>query len=437
MSKTYDFKVKPPEDYFCPVSMELLLLSNQTACCGSHLSEEVATTLEKEQKPCPMCNKPNVTTTKDLYFRRQVGQIQVYCPKKHLNCKWEGDISSLDDHLGYGSVEGGNCKYVDVRCPYLCGKYVQRFKIKHHMKEVCPKRPYTCNYCQFEGTHNTVVNDHLPVCDKFPTRCPNNCEEMLCRSEVKKHLDATCPLQMVKCDFEFAGCIVSNIHRKDHKKHMEHNTQLHLELLAKYSKRKDGQIESLKAQVQVLTNVIARHHKQPVIAVASNCIDIGFIRPPVMTLKNFQELHMKKEYWKSPDFYSHIGGYKMCLVVFPGSESDQHGNEFMGVYLQMLQGEYDDQLKWPFYGKVEIRMLNQESDRDHVERTLLDASSYSKENFHIKMVDRVSGSDAPSVWGCGNFIPLKNLRFNKHAHTQFLKDDCIKFQLLNVSLLQL
>lgn len=433
--RNYEFKTKPEDDFFCPVSAELLVEANQTVCCGSHLSEDVATTLERENKPCPLCNNPELRSTKDLYFRRQVGQVKIFCMKKAKGCKWEGEISQLYEHLGYGSVDAGDCKYVEVPCPYLCARHVSRHRIKYHMREECSKRPHLCNYCNFEGSHGSIINDHLPVCEKFPTKC-TNCDELMCRADIKKHIDTVCPLQVVKCDFDYAGCTGNNLHRKDIKKHMEHNTQYHLDLLAKHSKKKEKEIEGLKCQVQLLTNVVAKHLKKSVEMVGSKCSDIGFIKPAIMTLTNFQELHMKKEYWKSPEFYSHIGGYKMCLVVFPGSETDHHGNEFMGVYMQMLEGEYDSQLKWPFYGKVEIRMLNQDNDKDHIERALLDAASYKKENFRLKMVDRVQGSGTPSVWGCGNFIALKNLRYNRTAHTQFLKDDCVKFQIVNISLLE-
>lgn len=439
MSANYEYRYvdKPTEDYFCPVSTELLVNANQTGCCGSHLSEEISSKLEEEKKPCPLCNASDLKTTKDLYFRRLVGQVKVYCQNQGSGCKWEGSVTSLKPHLGFGSMDAGDCKYVAVPCPYLCFKHIQRSHVKHHMKDECPKRPYLCNYCNQEGSHSNIINDHLPVCEKFPTRCPNGCDELLCRADVRKHIDGACSLQVVKCEFEFAGCKTTNLHRKDLKKHMEQNTDTHLAILAGYSRSRDREMEGMRAQVQLLTNIVAQHHKKPLETIASNAIDIGFVKPPMMILHNFQELHMKKEYWKSPPFYSYIGGYKMCLVIYPGSESDQHGNEFLGVYLQMMEGEYDDLLKWPFYGKVEIRMLNwHDNDRGHVDRALLDASSYGKENFRLKMVDRVNRNDNSSVWGCGNFIALKNLRLNKNAHTQYLKDDCIKFSILNVSLLE-
>ncbi len=427
---SYEFPQTPPPDYFCPVSMELLVAANQTTCCGSHISEDIASNLEQEDKPCPLCNKRRMKTTKDLYFRRLVSQVKIYCTKRALGCKWEGEAGGLAKHLGWGAVDAGDCKYVEVPCPYLCFHHIMRFKLQHHMKEECPKRPYSCNYCNYEASHNVIVNEHLLVCDKFPTRCPNKCDDLLCRSEVKQHVDTACPLQKVRCEFEYAGC--TNVKRKDYQKHMEQSMQAHLDMVARHSQKKDQEVRALIAQVHQLTNLVAKYHKRPFEAVTTEYKNLGFIQPPTMTLNNFRKLHEKKEYWRSADFYSRAGGYKMCLVVFPGSETDQEGKEYLGVYLQMVAGEYDDQLKWPFYGKVDICMLNQESDTGHIERTLLDASSYSKEGFHLKMVDRVHGNNTPSVWGCSTFAPLKSLRLNKSTNTQYLKDDCLKFQVLNV-----
>ena len=433
-SVSYEFLKPPPDDYFCPVSLELLVAANQTTCCGSHLSEDIASKLEGANKPCPLCNKPEVRTTKDLYFRRIVSQVKIYCIKKRQGCKWEGEAGGLEKHRGWGAFDAGDCKYVEVPCPYLCFNHIVRFKVQHHMKEQCPKRPYSCNYCNYEASHNVIINEHLPVCDKFPTRCPNKCDDLLCRSDVKKHVETTCPLQKVGCEFEYAGC--TSVNRKDLKKHMEQNVQTHLGMVARHSKKKDQEIQALIAQVHQLSNLVAKYHKRPFEVVTGEFKDLGFITPPTLTLNNFQKLYTKKEYWKSPDFYSHAGGYKMCLVVFPRSETDHKGVEYIGVYLQMLAGEFDDQLKWPFYGQVGIRMLNQVADRDHVERTLLDASSYSKEGFHLKMVDRVMGNSTPSVWGCGSFMPIKNLHLNRNTNTQYLKDDCIRFQVVDVSLLE-
>ena len=430
----YDFLVNPPEDYFCPVTMELLVTANQTACCGTHLSEEAASQLESEKKPCPLCNNPKLRTTKDLYFRRLVSQVKIHCTKKAQGCEWTGEVGAHENHLGFRSYDAGDCKYVAVPCPYLCKAHIKRFKVRQHMTEECPKRPYKCNYCDCEGSHHVIINEHLPVCDKFPTRCPNKCDELLRRADVKKHVETVCPLEKIQCEFVYAGC--ASVNRKDFQKHMEQGVKHHLELVARHSARKDQEVQALISQVQRLTNLVAKYHKRPFEAVTTEYRKLGFIKPPTMTLNNFQRFRSKKEYWTSADFYSHPGGYRMCLVVFPGSEKDQQSNDYLGVYLQMLSGEFDDHLSWPFYGKVEIRMLNQETDDGHVERTLLDASSYRQEGFHIKMVDRVVANSTPSVWGCSAFMAFQDLLLNKTTNTRYLKDDSIKFQVVNVTLLE-
>ena len=432
MARRYECVEKPPDDYICPVTAGLLVEANQTICCGSHLSESVSQELEKEGKPCPLCKNPKLESMKDLYFRKLIGKVRIYCIMKSLGCKWEGEVNSLEQHLSYGSFEG-ECKYVEVKCPYICFQLVQRQKIPNHMKNVCSKRPFICNYCNYEASHSYIVNEHLPVCEKFPIRCPNGCDELLCRSEKQKHIELTCPLKIVHCKFHYAGCI-GMIKRKDIEKHMEQNVQLHLTMMSDYNQKKDKEIEVLKSQIQILTNVVARYHS-PSSIVAEKCKDIGFIPPPIMVLQNFQAIHAKKECWRSSSFYSHIGGYKMCLLVHIGRRTSQIEDEYMGIYLQMLVGEFDDKLKWPFYGKVEIRMLNQLSDEKHIERVILDESSYSNEAFHISMVERVTGNEAVSIWGQAKFIALKNLGYNQTLNTQYLKDDVIKFEITHISLL--
>ena len=71
-SKTeYDFVDPPSEEYFCPVTFELLKDPRQTnSCCGHHLSRAAAEQLEAEGKPCPLCKKWPLKTTEDLFFKR-------------------------------------------------------------------------------------------------------------------------------------------------------------------------------------------------------------------------------------------------------------------------------------------------------------------------------------------------------------------------------
>ena len=91
----YDFVERPSEEFFCPVTTELLLQPYQTDCCGHLLSKKAVMRLEQENKPCPVCNVPNLSTRLDKNFRRRGGDVKVFCPH---GCEWVGEIRDLNRH---------------------------------------------------------------------------------------------------------------------------------------------------------------------------------------------------------------------------------------------------------------------------------------------------------------------------------------------------
>ena len=88
--KEFDFVERPSQDFFCPVSLELLLEPQQMSCCGNHLSLEVATRLRKEGKSCPVCNGEQWSAMLDKYHRRRVHEVRVRCWNKDSGCGWVG-----------------------------------------------------------------------------------------------------------------------------------------------------------------------------------------------------------------------------------------------------------------------------------------------------------------------------------------------------------
>ena len=156
----YDFVERPTQDHFCVVTLELLRDPHQTTCCGHHLSQEAASRLQRDGKPCPMCQRPNLSTVPDLYFRRKVNEINVRCPQKSQGCKWVGEVGGLDRHLG------SQCLWVRVSCPKSCGGSVLRGNLPLHLDADCPKRNYRCKYCQFQATYEVVQKQHIPQCPK-------------------------------------------------------------------------------------------------------------------------------------------------------------------------------------------------------------------------------------------------------------------------------
>ena len=59
----YDFVENPSEDFFCPVTFDLLIEPYLTPCCGNHLSPEAVTNLQGQ--PCPVCKEPDLNPVHD------------------------------------------------------------------------------------------------------------------------------------------------------------------------------------------------------------------------------------------------------------------------------------------------------------------------------------------------------------------------------------
>ena len=228
----YDFIEKPSEEYFCPVTFELLTDPVQTNyCCGNHLSRAVAEKLQAEGKPCPICKKLPLKTTDDMFFKRKVMGLKVYCKNKSAGCEWQSELSEFDNHLNLGSVKG-QCDFVEVECPLKCGQSLQRRYLEKHRSNECAKRPFSCKYCEHKSTYKTVVNGHWPQCQHFPKVCPNICStDDIERRFLQHHLQEECPLESIACDFSFAGCQVK-AERKFMQKHLDDNKDKHLKMTA-------------------------------------------------------------------------------------------------------------------------------------------------------------------------------------------------------------
>ena len=84
--------------------------------------------------------------------------------------------------------------------------------------------------------------------------------------------------------------------------------------------------------------------------------------PPVdFYMKELQNFKMAGSQWFSDPFYTHPGGYKMCLSVFANGIGKGAGT-FISVFANIMRGEYDDQLSWPFQGIVRVTLITPSED---------------------------------------------------------------------------
>ena len=65
----------------------------------------------------------------------------------------------------------------------------------------------------------------------------------------------------------------------------------------------------------------------------------------------------------------------MCLNVNANGWGSGEGTHvsvsvYLMVFVYLMQGEYDDNLLWPFRGAITFRLVNQRADEGHVEHTV-------------------------------------------------------------------
>ena len=411
----YDFVEEPSQKYFCPVTFEILKDPLQTSfCCGNHLSRAAAERLERDGKPCPICKATPLKTTEDLYFKREVLALKVNCRNKVPGCKWVGELGELDNHLKIGPIEGP-CRFVSVECPLKCDKHIQRCNLEEHKSSECVKRPFTCKYCEYEATYELVTNEHWMKCQKYPEKCPNKCsEDDIERQFLQHHLDEECPLQEVECKFSYAGCPVKMKRRKI-QKHMDESKDEHLESVGNYGKKMDLQFQAQNLQIQALSVAITKIAPQPI-----------FVPPPEFTVDSFAKHKTASDMWYSPSFYTHIGGYKMCLRVYANGSGKGKGTH-VSIGVCMMKGEFDAHLQWPFKGEVKVQLVNQREGGEHLEKNVVSKDAKSADAFSRVMM----GVKSNEGWGLPTFISHAEL-YKPEEGKEFLKNDTLKFRVTKI-----
>ena len=383
MERDFIFVEQPSQDFFCPVSLELLLEPQQTSCCGHHLSLEAATRLQSEGKACPLCNGEQWSTVLDKYHRRKVHEVRVRCWHMDNGCVWVGEVNDLKRHA-----------------------------------DACEKRPWECQYCALKCTYGEGEEKHWPACLKFPEPCPNRCEVgSVERCNMEQHR-GVCSLEPVACEMKEFGCSVV-VPRKELATHMRESelqhltamTMLNLRLsrqLQQDSTERDKKITQLQQEITEITSELTElkghirmveHMTHHVDHTTGGTRSAG----EVFTFTDYSKNKGSGTWVYCEPFYSYRHGYKLALgIKFASSD--------MTASVAQLKGEYDDQLRWPARGKVRLELLNQARNRNH-----LVMSEYWK-------VD-TSGTHVLIL------LTMSYCELEKQGGIRFVMDDCIKFRI--------
>ena len=190
-------------------------------------------------------------------------------------------------------------------------------------------------------------------------------------------------------------------------KHLDENKDQHLDMTA-------SKCKNLEANFLDMTLALAKMATKPI-----------FNPPPDIIMNEFERL---KKRWYSPAFYTHVGGYKMCLSI------DANGwgtGEFthVGVYIYMMKGEFDSHLKWPFKGEITVELVNQKEGGENYEMKPVEHTDSEKCNEAFQRV--TERERAGKGWGYPQFISHADL-YKPENGKEYLLNDTLIFRVTKV-----
>ena len=385
----YHFVEQPPDEYFCPVSFAVLLEPYQTRCCGNHLSQEAYQRLQGQA--CPVCREENLTAVDDKFHKRKVLCVKVRCPHKAEGCEWEGELGSLEQHLNTNSSKqlcAEECQYVDVDCPHSCGERFKRHALQLHVKDCMP----------------TMLAQEVP---KLKVIVQEQSEQIKQQGDqIKQQGDQ---IKQQGDQIKQQGDQIKQ--QEDQIKQLEDQIKQDKDLIKQQGDQIKQQGDQIKQQGDQIKTLM-KFNK--------------LVTPPVdIVMDEFRKRRWTDDEWYSFPFYSHLGGYKMCLNVCANGEGDGKGTH-VSVFVYLMRGEFDDDLKWPFSGEITVQLkATNPHEPQHFEVFVLDADDCSDEVVCKPTKDRNR-----SGRGYSEFISYRDL-YAGH----YLKDNKLVFCISGITLL--
>ena len=455
----------------------------QTDCCGQIfctvcIASCTSNTLGDWPVSCPYCRHQGYHVFSSKKTDCCVLEMKVYCPHKALGCTWVGELRDREKHLGMSEDSRDSCPFVEVPCTYLCGKTILRRSLPKHIQTECELRRVNCKYCGLSDSYKFITTTHLNSCPNYSLQCPNKCKAgSFTVNEIKKHLNE-CPRARVNCTFAKVGC-TKIIRREQMPEHMREDIGEHvtfnkdtilciikdLEAVKEQSAETASKLDKTTKELEVTklellkTKEQLRQKEQEIAEIREN-IDMFWVTqfelreqvkdieyntwplhivsttidnskkeiiPLIIKMDKFQSQTDVKARWISPPFYTKQFGYKMCLSVTPSGyvKEDINGyvkDAFVTVGAILLVGDYDDDLSWPIQGVLTVLLLNQIADTNHTNLRL----QFRGNEFCQRITQEV---DMTNCWiDCEQIIAHKSLPYNDQKKCQFLKNDCLFFQ---------
>ena len=124
--------------------------------------------------------------------------------------------------------------------------------------------------------------------------------------------------------------------------------------------------------------------------------------PCTFMMYDFEQHKRDRDEWLSKPFYTAPQGYKMNLSVYANGNGDGAGTH-VSVYLQLMPGEFDDRLRWPFRGSFVVKLFEQSNNGQDIQ-TEISFSSQTPRDVAGKPTYKENRG-----WGRPEFVAQRNL----------------------------
>jgi hypothetical protein len=379
----WSFLKEVPDYMKCNVCFNIFVDPQLLSCCGRNICKSCienhvrrVSSLRDQIPSCPYCREEGFQPIKNSALEVSINQLKIQCPYQSHGCGWNGAMRDGMLHLK-------ECKFFLMDCPNQCGcEKFSRIKLSDHLSKCthqytsCPFQEVGCKAemlrKEMNGHTEDDIHQHLLFIAQSNMQASSECKSALASFNTN-------------CDSSLKqSTIVDTI--ASHKMELA-TLQSTIETLEAEVKQEQRSIDSLSSSVNVLEVMVAQLRCTEDQAEASKDIyeatikevqalpiptAIGVSSPPVtFTIDNFKKRKAMNNRWLSPPFYTHSGGYKMCLSVYPNGHSYVRG-EFVSISIHFMTGEFDDHLTWPFPGGIftitAIRQRGNKSNRSvHIE----------------------------------------------------------------------
>ena len=121
----------------------------------------------------------------------------------------------------------------------------------------------------------------------------------------------------------------------------------------------------------------------------------------------------------SPPLYTHAGGYRFRLRVHPPDGLISSSHMSVGLTLDTYRAT---KLRFPARFTITLQLLNQYKDQDHCKRDIVCKVSKSLISLGVCFFEP-------------KFIPHSDLNWNASKQTEYLKNNCLKFRITKICLL--